>query len=199
MIFDSIPKIFYSRTQSVLSRSRSQQVFESNLTLRTMNRRIVVDRNYAFHWGRTGSSHIPCSETYHGRHPFSEPETKAISDLILANKDNIKVSDHWLAIWISFVYSLDLHCNALVLPVHSDAMVCHLTVQIDPTTLILGVGLTNYPNSIMTCSQWLRKRRNRCRRSITPNIKWVRVLGSSTRPPEELTVSESRVISGVDD
>jgi len=31
------------------------------------------------------------SETYAGRAPFSEPETKALSDYILLNKQNIKV------------------------------------------------------------------------------------------------------------
>jgi hypothetical protein len=54
------------------------------------------------------------SETYAGRAPFSEPETKALSDYILLNKQNIKVylgvhsySQLLLSPWVSipsFIY-----------------------------------------------------------------------------------------------
>ncbi|CAG2167896.1 unnamed protein product [Oppiella nova] len=54
-------------------------------------RGVDPNRNYGFHWGSAGSSSYPCSETYHGKAPFSEPETKAISDYILTKKDNIKM------------------------------------------------------------------------------------------------------------
>jgi hypothetical protein len=48
-------------------------------------------RNYGYHWGQSGSSSYPCSEIYHGPNPFSEPETRAISNYILKMKDRIKV------------------------------------------------------------------------------------------------------------
>ncbi|XP_054165079.1 carboxypeptidase B-like [Oppia nitens] len=54
-------------------------------------RGVDPNRNYGYHWGSAGSSSYPCSETYHGKAPFSEPETKAISDYILTKKDNIKM------------------------------------------------------------------------------------------------------------
>jgi carboxypeptidase T len=37
-----------------------------------------LNRNYPFEWGGTGSSGSPCSETYRGASPGSEPETQAI-------------------------------------------------------------------------------------------------------------------------
>ena len=49
-----------------------------------------LNRNYPFHWGGPGSSHIPCDETFAGLQPASEPEVKAVIQLILSHKDRIK-------------------------------------------------------------------------------------------------------------
>lgn len=51
------------------------------------------NRNFAYHWGEEkerGASSDPCHETYSGPFAFSEPETKAMADYILANKQHIR-------------------------------------------------------------------------------------------------------------
>lgn len=51
------------------------------------------NRNFGFHWGEEdegAASSDPCHETYAGPKAFSEPETRAIADYILANKKSIK-------------------------------------------------------------------------------------------------------------
>lgn len=44
-----------------------------------------LNRNFGYKWGYDdiGSSDNACSETYRGPEPFSEPEARAIRDLIL--------------------------------------------------------------------------------------------------------------------
>ncbi|KAF2896454.1 hypothetical protein ILUMI_09719 [Ignelater luminosus] len=49
------------------------------------------NRNYDFHWAEIGSSNTECSETYHGKHAFSEPEIVLVRDHVLQNKDRIKL------------------------------------------------------------------------------------------------------------
>jgi len=41
------------------------------------------NRNWGHEWGGKGASNNPCTETYRGKRPFSEPETKAIASFIL--------------------------------------------------------------------------------------------------------------------
>lgn len=43
------------------------------------------NRNWSFKWGTGGSSSNPCSDIFAGPSPFSEPETKAMSQYILKN------------------------------------------------------------------------------------------------------------------
>jgi carboxypeptidase T len=43
-----------------------------------------LNRNYPFQWTGSGSSTSPCSETYRGASPASEPETQAIRDYVRA-------------------------------------------------------------------------------------------------------------------
>jgi carboxypeptidase T len=50
-----------------------------------------LNRNYDFRWCREGASTYQYSDTYCGPSVFSEPETKALRDFILANK-NIKTA-----------------------------------------------------------------------------------------------------------
>ncbi|XP_044733671.1 zinc carboxypeptidase-like [Chrysoperla carnea] len=47
------------------------------------------NRNFDFHWREIGVSSDPCSETYGGPSAFSEPETRALSDFIKSQKDNL--------------------------------------------------------------------------------------------------------------
>jgi len=44
---------------------------------------VDLNRNWNNHWGGPGSSADPNSDTYRGTSPFSEPETKGVSDYIL--------------------------------------------------------------------------------------------------------------------
>lgn len=53
-----------------------------------------------------GTSSIPCSEIYHGPNAFSEPETRAIRDLITSKGRRVKAffdihsySQYWLIPW----------------------------------------------------------------------------------------------------
>ncbi|XP_076285065.1 carboxypeptidase B [Lasioglossum baleicum] len=72
------------------------------------------NRNFGYHWGEMdegGASSDPCHETYAGPRPFSEPETRAMADYILDNKDNIRMyltlhsySQMWLVPW-GYTYS----------------------------------------------------------------------------------------------
>lgn len=48
------------------------------------------NRNYDFHWAEVGASDLPCADTYHGEHSFSEPETRAIRDELLRLKGRCK-------------------------------------------------------------------------------------------------------------
>lgn len=45
---------------------------------------VDINRNYAKGWGGQGSSGSGSSDTYRGTAPFSEPETAAVRDLVLA-------------------------------------------------------------------------------------------------------------------
>ncbi|XP_046673648.1 carboxypeptidase B-like [Homalodisca vitripennis] len=49
-----------------------------------------LNRNWGYKWGGAGSSKVPCKEIYAGAQAFSEPETAAISNYVLANKANMK-------------------------------------------------------------------------------------------------------------
>jgi carboxypeptidase A2/carboxypeptidase A1 len=46
---------------------------------------VDTNRNWGFQWGGEGSSGTTSSETYRGPAPFSEPETQALRDFVLAN------------------------------------------------------------------------------------------------------------------
>jgi len=43
---------------------------------------VDLNRNWDEHWGGEGSSKTPSSDTYCGKSPFSEPESRALSDYI---------------------------------------------------------------------------------------------------------------------
>ncbi|XP_037958092.1 zinc carboxypeptidase-like [Teleopsis dalmanni] len=51
-----------------------------------------ANRNFDSHWmENNGASDNPCSETYAGTAPFSEPEAKALADHLTNIKDEIKI------------------------------------------------------------------------------------------------------------
>ena len=43
-----------------------------------------ANRNFGHHWNTGGSSADKCFDTYHGPSAFSEPETAAVRDFLLA-------------------------------------------------------------------------------------------------------------------
>lgn len=67
---------------------------------------VDLNRNYGWEWGPShpGSSTNPSDDTYHGTSGFSEPETRAVRDALLAHPPGMAVSAHtysdlWLYAW----------------------------------------------------------------------------------------------------
>ncbi|XP_034118258.1 uncharacterized protein LOC117577539 [Drosophila albomicans] len=52
---------------------------------------VDLDRNWMHQWGKRGSSKGPCNEFYAGPAPFSEPETKAVSEFLMDYRTQIKL------------------------------------------------------------------------------------------------------------
>ncbi|KAJ6649863.1 Zinc carboxypeptidase A 1 [Pseudolycoriella hygida] len=52
---------------------------------------VDLNRNFDFMWMHVGASSNPCSDTFAGPTPFSDPETKALSEFMTAHIDEIKV------------------------------------------------------------------------------------------------------------
>ncbi|XP_028414410.1 zinc carboxypeptidase-like [Dendronephthya gigantea] len=52
---------------------------------------VDLNRNFNHQWGGFGTSSDPCNMLYHGRHPFSEPETYALGRYLLSRKKEVKV------------------------------------------------------------------------------------------------------------
>jgi len=52
---------------------------------------VDLNRNWNEHWGGSGSSGVPTSDTYRGTAPFSEPESLAISNYITKNNANLNI------------------------------------------------------------------------------------------------------------
>ncbi|XP_026495200.2 uncharacterized protein LOC113400047 [Vanessa tameamea] len=52
---------------------------------------VDADRNWDYHWGEKDTSNDPCAENYAGPHPFSEPETRAVSEFLAERRGQIKV------------------------------------------------------------------------------------------------------------
>ncbi|XP_068630105.1 carboxypeptidase A2-like isoform X2 [Battus philenor] len=52
---------------------------------------VDADRNWDYLWGKMDSSSDPCADNYAGPHPFSEPETRAVSQFLAEQKGQIKV------------------------------------------------------------------------------------------------------------
>ncbi|CAJ0934342.1 unnamed protein product, partial [Mesorhabditis belari] len=45
-----------------------------------------LNRNFDYHWSETGSSASTCSEVYQGDYAFSEPESRAVRDMLMSNE-----------------------------------------------------------------------------------------------------------------
>jgi hypothetical protein len=55
---------------------------------------IDLNRNYGGLWGGPGASTNPADPTYRGPEPFSEPETKAVQELISSRQVTMMISNH---------------------------------------------------------------------------------------------------------
>lgn len=53
---------------------------------------VDTDRNWDYRWGEMDSSNDPCADNYAGPHPFSEPETRAVSEFLAEHRGQIKVT-----------------------------------------------------------------------------------------------------------
>jgi carboxypeptidase A2 len=65
-----------------------------------------LNRNFAEEWGNAGTSDSPCSETYGGTGPASEPETQALQNYLVSVGSTLLTSFHfhtygqlWLIPW----------------------------------------------------------------------------------------------------
>ncbi|XP_047996795.1 carboxypeptidase B-like [Leguminivora glycinivorella] len=73
--------------------SRSQRLWRKTRS-KTSHNCYGVDgnRNYGFKWGVSGVSSDPCDrETYAGPKPFSEPETQMVRNVMMENRERIKL------------------------------------------------------------------------------------------------------------
>ena len=71
---------------------------------------VDLNRNYGFSHGNFGAKEDPCSESFSGPFPFSEPETRAMRDFIFQNVNEIK-----------FVYNFHSYGNMYVTPFNAIA------------------------------------------------------------------------------
>lgn len=55
---------------------------------------VDLNRNYSAGWGGAGSSGDPTTETYRGDAPFSEPESRAIRDLVVSEGPTVVLAIH---------------------------------------------------------------------------------------------------------
>ncbi|KAJ8922114.1 hypothetical protein NQ315_004048 [Exocentrus adspersus] len=96
------------------------------------------NRNFDFEWMVAGASSWQCSDVYGGYAPFSEPETGALRDYLLAHKDNIKLylAIHSYGRYLIFPWG---YTNAL--PDDNDLLVA---VAERVNSAIVAVGGTNY-------------------------------------------------------
>lgn len=74
----------YDKTKEISFLRKNQNHF-SNCSGKEEDIGVDLNRNYGYMFGidNEGSSNNPCSEDYRGESAFSEPETKAIRDLLL--------------------------------------------------------------------------------------------------------------------
>lgn len=79
---------------------------------------VDLNKNFDFHWGESEASDDPCREGFAGPEPFSEPETKAISNFIMNRKDSIKMyitlhsySQMWLMPWSYTTKKVKMYCK----------------------------------------------------------------------------------------
>lgn len=79
---------------------------------------VDLNRNFDFMWSAMGSSNSPCMDDFHGRGPFSEPETAIIRDILneYGNRIELYLDIHSFGSMILYGYGNgQLPANALTL------------------------------------------------------------------------------------
>ncbi|KAI9562178.1 hypothetical protein GHT06_013143 [Daphnia sinensis] len=73
---------------------------------------VDINRNFDTNFGGLGASDIACIDTYHGPYSFSEEESSAVRDVLIANRPRVKaaISIHtYSQLWMSpYAYTHDL-------------------------------------------------------------------------------------------
>uniref|UniRef100_A0A182NVG9 Peptidase M14 domain-containing protein n=1 Tax=Anopheles dirus TaxID=7168 RepID=A0A182NVG9_9DIPT len=79
---------------------------------------VDLNRNYGYKWGGQGTSKQPCSEIFAGSGPFSEPETKAVSEFMQSSAADWKgfLTFHSYGQYILYPWGYD----RVVPPDHAD-------------------------------------------------------------------------------
>jgi carboxypeptidase T len=80
-------------------------------------RGVDLNRNYGYLWGGVGSSGRACDDTYHGTVAFSEPESSAFRDFVLAHEN------------INMLLTLHTHAKLVLYPWGNTSQ--HIDDQID--------------------------------------------------------------------
>ncbi|HYN87966.1 MAG TPA: M14 family zinc carboxypeptidase, partial [Ardenticatenaceae bacterium] len=66
---------------------------------------VDLNCNYGYQWGGSGSSGDPCNVVYRGPEAFSEPETRAVADLIAAQRFDLLVTLHSFGNYVLYPWS----------------------------------------------------------------------------------------------
>jgi len=90
----------YSRTANRLWRSNRRDNGDGTFG-------VNLNRNYSYMWGGPGSSGNTSNTNYRGPSAFSEPETQAVRDLVLAYDFRVLISYHsfWQMIYYPWTYT----------------------------------------------------------------------------------------------
>jgi hypothetical protein len=69
---------------------------------------VDLNRNYDFSWqlDNVGSSPDPCAEDYRGPSPFSEPESRAVRDLVAAQRPQVAINWHSFGRYVNLPYAV---------------------------------------------------------------------------------------------
>ena len=88
-----------------------------------------LNRNYGFHFNDGGSSDFECSDTYHGKSAFSEPENQNVRDFLLKNKDHVKyyqsLHSYSQLVLTPWGYTMDPPANYDKLLSLANEVICH--------------------------------------------------------------------------
>lgn len=95
---------------------------------------VDLNRNWAEKWGTCGASTNPCSDTYRGSEPFSEPESTGIANYVVAEIAGVSRRE--------IVAAIDFHAyGELILRPYGWALPREATPQTDPETSAMAARM----------------------------------------------------------